>query len=293
MRFDLTTLRLFITVVEEKSIAKAADREHLVPSAVSRRITDLEEQLGMLLLVRLRAGVKPTPAGEELLRHAREVMKSLDRIPRELTNFAGEGRAPIRIAANFTAAVGYVIDDVKAYLVANPEAKLRLEERQSLSIIDAVEEGQVEIGIVGHYQPVDRLCVIPYRRAPLWLAVLPTHPLAVRESITFAEALEFELITLMQGTAIHGLALDAAAETRRKPKLLVQVTTYETMRKMVQADLGIAVFPEPNLLPYSKLLGLRCIPLVDRWAIMQLNLVHAQVVLDPASQRLVNFLTAA
>jgi DNA-binding transcriptional LysR family regulator len=292
MRFDLTTLRLFVTVVEEKSIAKAADREHLVPSAVSRRITDLEEQLGMLLLVRLRAGVKPTPAGEELVRHAREVMKALDRIPHELMNFAGEGRAPIRIAANFTATVGYLVDDVKSYLVANPEAKVRLEERQSLPIIDAVEEGQVDIGIVGHYQPAERLCVIPYRQAPLWLAVLPTHPLAGRESITFAEALEFELITLMQGTAIHGLALDAAAETRRKPKLSVQVTTFEAMRKLVQADLGIAVFPEPNLLPYKELLGLHCIPLVGRWASMQLNLVHTKGELDPAAQHLANFLTA-
>lgn len=246
----------------------------------------------MLLLVRLRAGVKPTPAGEELVRHAREVMKALDRIPHELMNFAGEGRAPIRIAANFTATVGYLVDDVKSYFVANPEAKVRLEERQSLPIIDAVEEGQVDIGIVGHYQPAERLRVIPYRQAPLWLAVLPAHPLAGRESITFAEALEFELITLMQGTAIHGLALDAAAETRRKPKLSVQVTTYEAMRKMVQADLGIAVFPEPNLLPYKELLGLRCIPLVDRWASMQLNLVHTKGELDPAAQHLVNFLTA-
>jgi DNA-binding transcriptional LysR family regulator len=293
MRFDLTRLRLFVAVVEEKSIAKAADREHLVPSAVSRRITDLEEQLGMLLLVRLRAGVKPTAAGEELVRHARDVMKALDRIPHELMNFAGEGRAPIRIAANFTATVGYVVDDLKSYLAANPEAKVRLEERLSLAIIDAVEEGQIDFGIIGHYSPADRLRVIPYRRAPLWLAVPPAHPLAGRESITFAEALEFELITPMQGTAMHGLALDAAAETRRKPKLTVQVTTYEAMRKMVQANFGIAVFPEPNLLPYKELLGLLCIPLVGRWASMQLNLVHTESELDPAAQHLVNFLTAA
>jgi DNA-binding transcriptional LysR family regulator len=292
MRFDLTTLRLFVAAVEEKSLAKAADREHLVPSAVSRRITDLEEQLGMLLLVRLRDGVKPTLAGEELVRHIREVTNLLDRIPRELLRAVGEDTEPVRVAANAAATVGYLVYDLKSYLVAHPDARVRLEERQSLAIIDAVEEGLLDFGVVGHYSPADRLRVIPYRKVPLWLAVLPEHPLASRESITFVEVLDFDLITLMQGSAMHGMALDAAASTRRKTKLPVQVSTYEAMRKMVQHDFGIAVFPEPNLLPYKDLLGLRCIPLTDNWASMQLNLVLPKKDLALEAQALVDFLTA-
>jgi DNA-binding transcriptional LysR family regulator len=292
MRFDLTTLRLFVATVEEKSIARAADREHLVPSAVSRRIAELEEQLGMLLLVRLRDGVKPTPAGEELVRRIREVTSLLDRIPGELLKTAGEDTEPVRVAANAAATVGYLVYDLKSYLVLHPDARVRLEERQSLPIIDAVEEGQLDFGVIGHYSPTDRLRVVPYRKVPLWLAVLPGHPLASRQSITFVEALEFELITLTQGTAMHGLALDAAASTHRKAKLPVQVTTYEAMRKMVQADFGIAVFPEPNLLPYKELLGLICIPLTDNWASMQLNFVLPKQELTPAAQALVNFLTS-
>jgi DNA-binding transcriptional LysR family regulator len=293
MRFDLTTLRLFIAAVEEKSIAKAADREHLVPSAVSRRITDLEEQLGMLLLVRLRDGVRPTLAGDELVRRVREITGLLDRIPRELLKTAGDDGEPIRVAANATATVGYLVDDLKSYLGLHPDARVRLEERQSLPIIDAVEEGQLAFGVIGHYSPTDRLRVIPYRQAPLWLGVHPDHQLASRESITFAEALEFELITLTQGTAIHGLALDAATSSGRKAKLPVLVVTYEAMRKMVQANFGIAVFPAPNLLPYKDLLGLRCIPLTDKWANMQLNLVLPKHKLTPAAQALVDFLAPA
>jgi DNA-binding transcriptional LysR family regulator len=293
MRFDLTTLRLFVAVVEERSIAKAAEREHLVASAVSKRIGDLEEQLGMPLLVRLHAGVNPTPAGEALERHAREILKALDRIPRELSRFAGEASAPIRIAANFTATVSYLVEDLKTYLAANPAVKVRVDERHSLLIIDAVVDGRVDFGIVGHYRPVDRLRVIPYRRVPLWLAVPPTHPLAERESITFAEVLEFELITLTDGAAIHAMALDAAAEARRTPKFSMQVTNYEAMRTMVQANLGAAVIPEPNLLPFKDLLGLCCIPLVDRWASMQLNLLLPEDEPAPAVRHLVSYLTAA
>jgi DNA-binding transcriptional LysR family regulator len=293
MRFDLITLRLFVAVVEERSIAKAAERENLVASAVSKRIGDLEGQLGMPLLVRLHGGVNPTPAGEALVRHVGEVLKALDRIPRELSKFAGEALAPIRIAANFTATVSYLVEDLKTYLAANPAVKVRVDERHSLLIIEAVVDGQVDFGIVGHYRPVDRLRVIPYRQVPLWLAVPPSHPLAERESITFADVLEFELITLTDGTAIHRMALDAAVEARRAPKFSMQVTSYEAMRTMVQANVGGAVIPEPNLLPYKDLLGLCCIPLVGRLASMQLNLLLPEDEPAAAVGNLVRFLTAA
>jgi len=150
----------------------------------------------MPLLVRLHGGVSPTPAGEALARHVGEVLKALDRIPRELSKFAGEAFAPIRIAANFTATVSYLVEDLKTYLAANPAFKVRVDERHSLRIIDAVVDGQVDFGIVGHYRPVDRLRVLPYRQVPLWLAVPPSHPLAERESTTFFDVLEFDLITL-------------------------------------------------------------------------------------------------
>ncbi len=293
MRFDLITLRLFVAVVEERSIAKAAERENLVASAVSKRIGDLEGQLGMPLLVRLHGGVSPTPAGEALMRHVAEVLKALDRIPRELAKFAGKASAPIRIAANFTATVSYLVEDLKTYLAANPAVKVRIDERHSLLIIEAVVDGQVDFGIVGHYRPVERLRVIPYRQVPLWLAVQPSHPLAERESITFAEVLEFEIITLTDGTAIHRMALDAASEARCLPKFSMQVTSYEAMRTMVQANVGGAVIPGPNLLPYKDLLGLRCIPLVGRLASMQLNLLLPEDEPAPAVGELVRFLTAA
>jgi len=72
----------------------------------------------------------------------------------------------------------------------------------------------------------------------------------------------------------------------------MQVTSYEAMRTMVQANVGGAVIPEPNLLPYKDLLGLCCIPLVGRWASMQLNLVLPEDEPAPAVRHLVSFLTA-
>ena len=275
MRFDLTTLKLFISVIDHGSITRAAEREHIVPSAASKRIGDLEAQLGVALLVRQHAGVVPTAAGEALVRHAREVIKTLDRIPDALSTLAADDPPGIRILANQTAVV-VLVADLASYITQRPAVKIRLDEGQSLPIIESVAEGSADVGVIGHYQPADRLHVVPYRSIPLMLVVPASHPLASRGAISFAEALDFDLITLVQGTAIRGWALAAAVRMARKPKFTMQVRSYEAMRAMVNAGLGIAVIPAPNILPYKDLFQVRALPLTDDWACMQLYIVCAR-----------------
>lgn len=71
---DPVSLRLFVAVCEERNIARAAAREAIVASAVSKRIAALEGDFGTPLLVRGRRGIEPTPAGELLLRQGRELI---------------------------------------------------------------------------------------------------------------------------------------------------------------------------------------------------------------------------
>ena len=76
--FDPVTLRLFIAVCEERNIARAAEREAIVASAVSKRIAAIEAEIGAPLLVRGRRGDRTHAAGQALLRQAREVLGAMD-----------------------------------------------------------------------------------------------------------------------------------------------------------------------------------------------------------------------
>ena len=76
-RVDLTSLQLFVAVCELGSIGRAAEREFIAASAISKRLSDLEATLGTPLLYRHARGVDLTPAGESLLHHARSVLFSL------------------------------------------------------------------------------------------------------------------------------------------------------------------------------------------------------------------------
>jgi DNA-binding transcriptional LysR family regulator len=293
VRFDLTTLKLFVSAIDYGSIASAAEHEHMVASAASKRIGDLESGLGVALFVRQHAGVVATAAGEALAGHAREVIKTLDRIPVTLSALASDDQPDIRMVANQTGVV-VVLADLASYIAKRPAVKIRLGEGQSLPIIESVAQGGADVGIIGHFQPTDRLQVVPYRRIPLMLVMPVSHPLASREAISFADALEFDLITLMQGTAIRGWALAAAARMAREPKFTMQVQSYEAMRAMVQAGFGVAVMPAANILPYQDLLQVRALTLTDDWAYMQLYLVcDRRSAGMPAVEQLLAHLAAA
>ena len=272
MRFDLLSLRVFIAAVEQGSISRAAEIEHLVPSAASRRLSELEEGLGFPLLVRLPNGVRPTAAGESLLRRAKSVVACLDQIPSELSRLNSLQTA-LRVLSNATALVGYLMSDVRRFVARHPNITIQLEEWQTQPIIRAVLDGETDMGVIGHLRPSGDLRVVPYRSAALFVVMTPDHPLSARTSVSFEETLDYGLVTLSEGTALGGWATDASARLSKKPKFSVRATTYDGLRGMVAAGLGIAVVPEPNIAGLAEPLGLRSIPLSDEWASMQLNLV--------------------
>jgi DNA-binding transcriptional LysR family regulator len=84
LRLDMESLRIFVAVIEEGSIAAAATRTHIVASAVSKRISDLEDDAGTPLLYRHSRGVQLTPAGEALYHHAKRLGEHLQQISDEL-----------------------------------------------------------------------------------------------------------------------------------------------------------------------------------------------------------------
>ncbi|MBS0528904.1 MAG: LysR family transcriptional regulator, partial [Proteobacteria bacterium] len=79
-RVDLTTLRLFVAICEEKNLTRAAAREGIAASAVSKRLNDFEIAFGITLFARLPKGMELTPAGETLLHHARVMLLNVEKI---------------------------------------------------------------------------------------------------------------------------------------------------------------------------------------------------------------------
>ena len=84
---DFTSLRLFAVVVEHGNIAQASRVNGIAASAISKRISDLEDQIGVRLIHRLRDGIEPTAAGQELYKYVKEIGLTVDRLQASLSEF--------------------------------------------------------------------------------------------------------------------------------------------------------------------------------------------------------------
>lgn len=263
MRFDLTTLELFLCTVEQGSIAGAAEVKAIVPSAVSRRISDLEHRLGTALLYRLPKGVEPTDAGQALARHARNLLRLTDRMEAEMSEFSEGVRGHVRIVANTSAITQFLPGDLSAFKTENPEIRIALREDTSERAVHDVSEGFADIALFSEVVNPGNLEVFPYRRDQLVVVAPKGHALAGRGKIKFSETLTYPHVGLQPGSSLLAHLEQIAEDAEQAINFAVQVTSFDGVRRMVESGLGIAILPVGSLPSKNEL---EIVPLVDKWA---------------------------
>jgi DNA-binding transcriptional LysR family regulator len=289
---DLKTLRLFAVVCDCRTMARAAEQEHIEPSAISKRIAQLETDLGVELLTRGRRGVQPTPAGLALLDHARTVLFTMERIAGDVAAFAGGIQGHVRLIATASAIAEALLDDIGAFMrdSANRNIKIDLEERLSRDLVRGVREGSASLGVCWDRVDFEGLRHVPYRRDRLALAVHAGHPLAARATLRFEDTLDAEHVGLPPSSAVHAMLQRAAAKAGRSISYRVIVSNFDGALRVVAANLGVSVVPL-ELGKRAAALELRMIPLSDAWAERSFAVCFRQFeALAPASQRLVEHL---
>ena len=293
-RLDLVSLSLFMHVVRSGSISKGAQIANLAVGAASKRIADLETAVAAELLERHSRGISPTAAGIALARHAQRILSDVNLLEAELRDHANGIVGVARLWANTSAITQFLPADIAAFMRATPAIRIELEELNSSDIVLGVLEGRADIGIFADRTPALGLQLIPYREDRLVLVVPAGHALAPRPALWFEEAVEFDFVSLSQGTS---LAQRLQAETDamgQRLKLRIQVRSFDAMCQMVAAGLGVAVLPAEAVRDLVRSLNLHQIPLLDTWARRQLLIgVRDRETLPRHAHMLVEHLTVS
>jgi DNA-binding transcriptional LysR family regulator len=292
---DVKSLRLLVAVCEHQNIKRAAEQEHIEPSAISKRIALLEEQLGTPLLTRGRRGVAPTPAGEALLEHARTLLFTLERIEQDVAALAGGVRGQVRLAASASAIAETLLDDVAAFMreSAHRDIKVDIEEQLSRDIVRALREGSVSVGVCWDSADLTGLQHRLYHTDQLALAVHPEHPLAAEATLRFEQTLAYEHVGLPPSSAVHTMLRQAASRSGATLAYRAVVSTFDAALRVVAAGLAISVIPAQVGQRYAPMLGIRVVPLSDAWALRRFVVCYRDFdALQPAAQRMVEYLHA-
>lgn len=271
-QIDLLTLRLFIAVCEERSINRAAAREHIAVSALSRRMSELEATLKVALLRRHTRGVEPTPAALPLLHHARVILRDVGEMESELAEYGAGVKGTIRLHANIWAISQYIPHQLRAFLADHPQIGIEIEESLSGAIIKSVTEKIADIGIIGSNVVADGLRVLPYRKDRLVVVMSPDHPLVEWASLRLADLVPYDVIGAKRGSALDQLVMGGMAELGEALRIRVRISGFDTLYRMAEAGLGLGLGPAASARRYCETMNLVMRPLDESWAERQLNI---------------------
>ena len=287
---DLTTLRLLVAVSEQQNMARVAEQSHIAPSAISKRIAQLESNLGVALLIRTRRGVQPTAAGLALVEHARTILFAAERIENDVTAFAGGIKGNVRILATPSAIAESLLEDISAFMREphNREIKVDIEECVTSELLRRMREGSSAIGVCWNHTDLGDLQQLPYRKDRLALAVHREHPLAVHDELRYEDTLDYEHVGMRPDSAVVIMLQRAAARVGRSVRYRVLVSNFDAAFRVVSANLAVGVIPAEISTLYASASQVKMIPLSDDWAQREFSICFRDFnSLPVAGQRLV------
>jgi DNA-binding transcriptional LysR family regulator len=291
MRFDLITLNLVLAIADTRSITRGAAHEHLALAAASKRLSDLESRLGVVLFERKARGVDLTEAGRALVRHIRSLNASLHALESEVVEFSRGIKGHLRIAANASAITECLPADLAAFSQAHPGIRVSLEDLTSAEVQAAVAEGRADVGIFVPPQHDARLSCRHYRDGELAVLVPRQHLLARRSAVPFEALLDFDIVGLHLGAAVHEQMRERAQALGRTLNVRLQVRGFDAIAQLVEAGLGVAVLPAIVAQRFARIFAVQPLGLQEDWARRPYLLaVRTQEVLPAVVQRFIECL---
>lgn len=261
---NLDGLGAFLAVAEHGSFTGAAERLFLTQPAVSKRIAQLEADLGAALFDRVGREVRLTQAGEALLPRARAVLLTLEDTRRALHNLSGAVDGRLAFGTSHHIGLHRLPPLLRAYSARYPKVQLDIRFIDSEEAWADIQKGDIELAIVTLPPPGttagrdDPLRAEKVWDDPLAVVAAADHPLAGLRSVTL-RALSQHPAILPSGRTFTRRIVDAAFAARGLSTPAAISTNYlETIRMMVSVGLG--------------------------WSVLPANMVDAQVVALPAPE---------
>lgn len=271
---DLKQLRYAVAVADELHFGRAAEHLQIAQPSLSRRIRDLEDDLGVRLFDRTSRQVMLTAAGESFIEMARRTIRMAD-ATRETAKAASLGWIG-RVTLGFvTSAAGTLIPPLMTQQrSARPRVRLDLREMSTTQQVDALRSGEIDLGITRDLVGEGDLVVEPLFREPMLLAVSAEHPLHNRRAVSLRDLSACDFVTLPRRRAprMWTLLSRVSLETGVQFGIAQEAQQFTTLLALVQADVGVAIVPES--VRAFRWEGVRYLRLREQEAFSEVQLTH-------------------
>jgi DNA-binding transcriptional LysR family regulator len=240
---DFDQLTTFMEVAKLGSFSRAGQKLFRSQPAVSAQIRQLEQEYGEKLLNRTGKTVRLTPAGEALFEYAGRLLTLRSESLRAVADQAATPRGTLAIGANEATCL-YVLPEVFAeYHRAYPAVQISIYRNFSIKVLQKVEDGSIDVGIVTLPVKSPSLKVFPIFRDRVMLMVSPRNPLAKHKAATTAEVAQQPLILPKTGSTRQ--LLDKHFQPYRgQLRVTMELPSVSMIKRFVAAGLGVSLIGE-------------------------------------------------
>lgn len=237
----LAKYQALMSVVEQQSFTKAAEKLGCTQSAVSHSIDSLEQELGFALIKRSRAGVRLTGEGERLLPAVRNLLSSAEQLSQTAASIRGLNEGTVRIGAFTSVAVHWLPGVLKAFQRDYPRVEFTLKNGDYHDVEQWLTDGSIDVGFVN--VPCSVRCECIALLEDRLLAVLPQGSrFASYPKFPLAECETEPFISLLESSDQDSRrALEAAGV---KPNVRFYTKDDYAIIAMVENGLGMSIMPE-------------------------------------------------
>jgi DNA-binding transcriptional LysR family regulator len=272
-KMDFDHLITFVEIVKQGSFSRAGQKLFRSQPAVSAQIRQLEQEYGQKLFDRVGKSIQLTTAGEALLEYAAKLLTLRNESLRAVADQASTPRGTLAIGANEATCL-YVLPDIFAEFHRHyPQVQISIYRNFSHKVMEKIEDGTVDVGIVTLPVKSPSLRIYPIFRDRIMLMTSPSSPLAKQKSVTTAEIAEQPLIFPRTGfmRRIHDKQFHPY---RSRLHITMELPSVGMIKRFVAAGLGVSLISESFVRDEVRSGKAKLIPVSDMEIWRELGLVH-------------------
>ncbi len=241
---ELHQLQYFLAVARHLHFTRAAEELHVAQPSVSQQIRKLEAELGTKLFHRMKRHIALTAAGEALLPRARRILAEMEEARLEIQELSGLTKGSLTVGSTPSVGTHLLPQAIAQFHQAHPGITLLFREAGSLTLVQSLEAGELDLAIVTMPVRNPVLETVPLLEEQLVLAVPPGRFLVPDGEVSLADLKDVPFVMFQEGYDLREVTLSACRKAGFEPKVVIEGGEMDSVLRFVSAGLGVALVPE-------------------------------------------------
>jgi LysR family hydrogen peroxide-inducible transcriptional activator len=247
INFSLTQMEYVLAVRRLGHFAKAAEACHVTQPTLSMQIQKLEEDLGVILFDRSKKPILMTEAGMALIDQFQTILFESKKIESIITNLKGTGIKGQLIVGIIPTIAPYLLPSVlKEFDKKSTAAELKISEMQTQQIVEALNNDEIDVGILALPLKIDKVIEKPLYYEPFSILYKKGHEIGKNKKVKQSQLKSDEIWLLQEGHCLRNQTLDICSTKlgKRHKKFEFESGSLETLKNLVSEYGGYTLMPK-------------------------------------------------